>query len=101
MKIQRSSGSTQRSTLHARIFSLLYLTDGRMPLMRAIGSWSEVTPRPSNVGFKGPNPKVAARRAHKAWQLQKDDNGQWRDIQVVTPTGGTSRIYINKDKNPK
>ena len=51
--------------------------------------------------FRGPCPRSAARKAAKAFGLQKDAEGAWEDIHCKTPTGQLAKVYISKDKSPK
>eukprot|EP00973_Karenia_brevis_P024809 3419039-Karenia_brevis.AAC.1 len=53
------------------------------------------------IRFRGPNTATAARRANKAYQLQRGDDGKWIDLQCKTPTGDMAKVHISKDKSPK
>ena len=52
------------------------------------------------IDFKG-DPQTAALRAKKARGCLRSDEGNWMQLKVPTPSGGTTQAYINADKSPK
>eukprot|EP00973_Karenia_brevis_P041462 5736932-Karenia_brevis.AAC.1 len=86
----------------------------RASLLNALGSWlshfdsadwillgpTVGVDKDWSIKFSGPA-GPAARRAKKAMQLLRNDDGSWHKYQAESPSGDAVDIFIANDKSPK